>query len=144
MSPDESVQLLALARAAFPGMSVVEGMPLVWHGSLGDLQLSESVAAVIEHAKVSERIVTVADIRRLVVTARRAIAGEERREQIEAVHPAPSSQERVPMTDWFRSTVAEHTKRARAAREDVKDGDPVTFGSQIMSAFDGMPKGGWR
>lgn len=147
MTADEAVRLIAVARAAYPGMSVVEGMPQVWHGALGDLAFSECATAVVEHSKESAAIVTVADIRRLVQRSRHAIAGEERREQIEAAHPARRSQELVPMPDWFRSSVAEHRRRAQAERKQAEeDGGPVTFGSAILSTLDGMTKpqgGGW-
>lgn len=141
MSPDEVVRLIAVARAAYPGMSVVEGMPQVWHGALGDLQYGECASAVVAHSRESTQIVTVADIRRLVQSTRRSLAGEERQQQIEAARPAPSSRDLVPMPPWFRSTVEEHRRRARAARKQAEEkGEPVTFGSAIVSALDGMPK----
>lgn len=145
MSPDETVKLLAVARAAFPGMAVVEGMPLVWHGGLGDLQYAECCKAVVEHTKESSRIITVADIRHLVQAARAKTAGEERQQEIEARRPS-SSQELVPMPDWFRTTVAEHRNRARAARKQAEEaGEPVAFGSAIVTALDSMPRGStWR
>lgn len=143
MTPDETVKLLAVARAAYPAMAVVEGMPLVWHGGLGDLQYAECARAVVEHARDNTRIVTVADIRSLVQASRRAVAGEVRREQIEAAHPSWPSQEVKPMPDWFRSTMEEHRRRARAERKQAEDdGEPVTFGSQILSALDGMKRSG--
>lgn len=141
MRPDEVVQLIAVARAAFPGMSIVEGMPQVWLGALGDLRLDECIAAVVEHAKTSDRIVTVANINELVLKARRSEAGEERVREIESWLGTGSSQERVPMPDWFRSTVDEHRRRARAARgPDWKPGDPTSFGDAILTTLDRMPK----
>lgn len=142
MTPEETVQLLAVARAAFPGMTMVEGMPQIWLGALGDLGLQECVAAVVEHAKTSDRIVTVANIRELVTQAQRREAGEERVREIESWLGSGSSQELVPMPDWFQSTVEEHRRRARAARgQDWKPGDPATFGEAIVTAFDRMPRG---
>jgi hypothetical protein len=141
MTPVETVQLLAVARAAFPAMTMLDGMAEVWSGALGDLRFEACVAAVIEHAKTSERIVTVANIRDLVIRTQRQEAGEERVKEIESWLGTGSSQERVPMPDWFRSTVEEHRRRARAARgEDWKPGDPTSFGEAILTTLDRMPK----
>lgn len=141
MSPDETVRLIAVARAAFPGMSVVEGMPQVWHGALGDLAYSECAAAVVAHSRETNRIVTVADIRQVVQAARIRAAGEERAQELTA-RQGRSSQELVPMPDWFRTTMLEHRNRARAARQQAADdGEPVLFGEAIVHAVDQMPRG---
>jgi hypothetical protein len=142
MTPEETVQLLAVARAAFPGMTMVEGMPQIWLGALGDLRFEACVAAVVEHAKASDRIVTVANIRDLVLRKERREAGEERVRENESWLGTSSSQERVPMPDWFRSTVEEHRRRAMAARNpDWKPGDPSPFGETVLTTLDRMPKG---
>jgi hypothetical protein len=141
MTPTETVQLLAVARAAFPGMTMLDGMAEVWSGALGDLRFEDCVAAIIEHAKTSDRIVTVANIRDLVIRAERREAGEERVKEIESWLSTGNAQERVPMPDWFRSTVEEHRRRARAARgPDWKPGDPTSFGEAILTTLDRMPK----
>lgn len=141
MTPEEVVQLLAVARAAFPGMTMVEGMPQVWLGVIGDLRLEQCVAAIVEHAKTSDRIVTVANIRELVTQAQRREAGEERVKEIESWLGTSNTQERVPMPDWFRSSVEEHRRRARAARgPEWKPGDPTSFGDAILTTLDRMPK----
>lgn len=128
MSPDETVKVLATARAAYPGMSMVEGMPQVWHGALGDLRLAECQDAIVAHAKASSQIVTPADIRRLVQAARTDAA----------LRSLPSgADDRVPMPDWFATTMTEFRSRARAAREQSRErGAPVSFGDAILSALD--------
>lgn len=141
MSPDECVRLIALARAAYPGMSVVEGMPVIWLGTLGDLRYAECAEAVVEYAKDSAAIVTVADIRRRVIQARVRSAGEERTAELESRYPRPAG-DLVPMPDWFRTSVEEHRRRAREARKHAKEaGEPVTFGEALVHMFDRQPKG---
>lgn len=70
MKPTESVKILALAVAAYPGMSIPEGTPEVWHELLSDLDFPDCRAAVLQHARLNSTIVTPADIRRLVAAAR--------------------------------------------------------------------------
>lgn len=140
MSPDEAVRLIAVARAAFPAMTVVEGMGQVWHGALGDLAYSECQTAIVAHSRENTRIVTVADIRQLVQGARIKAAGEERALELTA-RQGHGSQELVPMPDWFRTTMLEHRNRARAARKQAEEaGEPVSFGEAIVTALE-MPRG---
>lgn len=142
MSPDEAVKLIAIARAAYPGMSVVEGMGHLWHGGLGDLRFQECATAIVEHSKESTAIVMIADIRRLVNLSRRQAAGEERQQQIEAHRPPSSSQELVQMPDWFWPTVNEHKRRAKAAQKQAEEaGQPISFGDAIVLAVDRQPRG---
>jgi hypothetical protein len=97
MSPDECIKVLATARAAYPGMSMVEGMPQVWHGALGDLRLEECQRAIIAHTKASSTIVTPADIRKLVQSSRTDAA----------MRVLPEGRDgRRPMSDNFWTLVA--------------------------------------
>lgn len=143
MSPEDSVRVLAVARAAYPGMSLVEGQAALWHGALGDLRADECVAAIVEHAKQSQSIVTVADIRGRVIAARRALGDVERSRQLAASH---NGLDLISMPDSFRSSVAEHRRRAEAARppKDVRvgyvapgvEGAACSYGAMVTAPSD--------
>lgn len=95
MKPTESVKILALAFAAYPGMSIPEGTPEVWHELLKDVDFATARAAVLEHARNSSAIVTPADIRRIS----RAIT-ERTRPRVPAIDPAQIRQT-VPPPEWY-------------------------------------------
>ncbi len=71
MTPTETTRLLAIARACYPAMTMPAGIDAVWHELLADLDYSEAEAAVLTHAKIETRIVTIADIRTGVSKAKR-------------------------------------------------------------------------
>lgn len=139
MNRAETAQLLAMMQT-YDQRTVGETDVIAWHSAVGDLQFSECGTAVIGHYRDHTDRVMPANVREAVQAARRAAAGEERQAEIEARRPS-HSQELVPMPDWFRATVEEHRRRARAARKQAEDaGEPVTFGSHISTALDGMRK----
>lgn len=144
MNRAETAQLLAVIQT-YDQRTVGETDVIAWHGVVGDLRFDECRDSVLAHyGEKTDRIMP-ANVRTFVQAARIKAAGEERQQEIESRRPS-SSQELVPMPDWFRSTVAEHRNRARAARKQAEDNDePVSFGSAIVTALDSMPRGSsWR
>lgn len=140
MNRSEVANLLAVIQT-YDQRTVGETDVIAWHGAVGDLAFNEGRDAVLEHYKTTTDRIMPAHLRQLVQAARVKAAGEERAQELTA-RQGRSSQELVPMPDWFRTTVEEHRKRARAARQQAEEaGEPVTFGNAILHAVDAMPKG---
>lgn len=64
MNGKEAVQLLKVARATWPGMSVVEGMAGIWAVMLDDVTFDDALAAVVRLGRRAHRFQAIADIRR--------------------------------------------------------------------------------
>lgn len=70
MKLDEVGMLIAECRALFPAMTLVPGIADAWHGMLGDLGYQECRNAIHKHARVQAHIPSLAEVRRLVLSAR--------------------------------------------------------------------------
>lgn len=94
MKPTESVQILALAFATYPGMTIPDGTPDVWHELLKDLDFEAARQAVFAHARISSAIITPADIRKQAALLR------ERTAPRLAIDPGQIRQT-TPPPEWF-------------------------------------------
>lgn len=70
MTPDETIDLLSVA-AAFDRRTTGESDVMAWHAAVGDLDFSDSRAAVIAHYQQSRDWVMPADVRARVKAMRR-------------------------------------------------------------------------
>jgi hypothetical protein len=139
MNTTEAAQLLAVIQT-YDQRTVGETDVIAWQKALEDLPFSDCRDAVVGHYQAETDRIMPANVRVRAVLAQRQAAGEERQHELEALR-GRGSQELVPMPDWFRSTVEEHRRRARAARgPDWKPGDPTSFGEAILTTLDRMPK----
>lgn len=131
MNRQECAELLTVATA-YDHRTLGEVDVIAWHEAIGDLALDECKQAVVQHYKTSTEWLMPVNIRRLVSVTR----------QDRAMRALPRGREDlIPMPDWFRTTVAEHRRRAQAGRKMAADnGEPVTFGSAIVKAIDSMPQ----
>lgn len=69
MSPEEVVDLLSTA-AAFDRRTVGDADVIAWHAAVGDLDLTDAQAAVVQHYQATREWVMPSDVRKLVKQAR--------------------------------------------------------------------------
>ena len=84
MTPDETIDLLCVA-AAFDRRTTGESDVIAWHAAVGDLDFTDSRAAVIAHYQESRDWVMPADVRTRVRAMRRDRLARE-------IVPAPSAE----------------------------------------------------
>lgn len=77
MTPQEAIGLLALVRATWPGMSVVEGMDRTWAALFSDVPAGAATEAVLRLGRRTSRFLAVADIRREVARMAGLLAPDE-------------------------------------------------------------------
>ncbi len=92
MTPSETVTLIALVRALWPGMRMEEATPDAWHEVLGDLPASEAAQAVKMLARTHPGYIGPADIRRAVYDATGVLSGASRETALARVASVASDQ----------------------------------------------------
>ena len=88
----DTVELVAMVAALWPGMKLTEGTPDVWHEVLGDLPLGDAQAAVRMLAKTHPGYIGPADIRKAVYDALGLLAGASPERALAAVVAVASNQ----------------------------------------------------
>ncbi len=129
MNAAEVAALLAVV-ATYDNRKYGEPEVFAWHSALGDLPFGLARDAVIEHFRSTDAYLMPVHIRNIVRTAQN--------DQAMRTLPTGSGDE-VPMPEWFRSTMEGNRTRFREERKVAKTrGEPVTFGSQITTIWDGQ------
>lgn len=125
----EEVAVVLTLIASYDQRTLGDSDVIAWHEALLDLPFDLSRGAVVQHHATSTDRIKPAHITQLVKAAQQDAAMR---------RPALPGRDDdlVGMPDWFRSTVEEHKRRARAQRAQTPDNQPVTFGQAISTSFD--------
>lgn len=121
MNLTDTARMLAVITRAYGGMTLQEGQPQLWADLLSDLDVDDAMAGLRVHIQNSERIPTVADIRKQAkavirdrINRRPAITAP-----VRATDPGP---------EWAQTRAHLDELAARRKAKDAAAGDPATLG----------------
>jgi hypothetical protein len=115
MDISETTAFVTAANQTDPRVELDDMTVQRWHRLIGDLHPADAAAALDQHYRASTDRVMPADIRRLVNGAPDAGRRASYCRSCGTVHPEDACPQLIGMPDWFRPTVTEWARRARAA-----------------------------
>jgi len=124
---NDVARMLAVITRAYGGMTLQDGQPQIWADLLSDTDVDDAMAGLRVHIQTSERIPTVADIRKQAKAVRQ--------DRI-AKRPAITAPIRAtdPGPEWAEVRIHLDELAEKRKAKDAAKGDPSTL-AEMASEF---------